>query len=235
VGRRTTVGLREFATDTGPSSWRPFRHWFPDGLTTSAGEPVTDLWTEVAAKDLDGEPYHTHWVEIGERDQACLYGDRNNPVWREYLKKVVEVQIDAGARAVQLDETETPLGALRYGGCFCRDCMALVRDHLAALPEDERPAELAGVALAPFDSGAVARQNPRSLPLYQHWSRALQAATPRTFAEVADHARAYGASKGVQVKVAGNFFDCAPVYDPVVDHVDVLVTEMRETRAMQPW
>jgi len=242
VGRRTTVGLREFATDTGPASWRPFRHWFPDGLTTSAGEPVTDLWTEVAAKDLDGEPYHTHWVEIAERDQACLYGDRNNPVWREYLEKVVEVQIDAGARAVQLDETETPLGALRYGGCFCRDCMAVVRDHLAALPEDERPAELAGVDLATFDyaayvraRGAVARQNPRSLPLYQHWSRALQEAVPRTFAEIADHARAYGASKGVRVEVAGNFFDLAPVYDPVVDHVDVLVTEMRETRAMQPW
>ncbi len=242
VGRPVRVGLREFGADAGPASWQPLRHYFPDGLTTSAGEPVADLWTEVAAKDLDGEPYHTHWVEITGRDQECLYGDRNNPVWREYLKKVVEIQVDAGACAVQLDETETPLGALRYGGCFCRDCMAVVREHLAGLPDAERPAELAGVDLATFDyaayvraHGAVARQNPRSLPLYQHWSRALQRAVPRTFAEVADHARAYGAAKGVTVKVAGNFFDCAPAYDPVVDHVDVLVTEMRETRAMQPW
>lgn len=242
VGRRARVGLDEFATDTGPAGWKPFRHYFPDGLTTSDGEPVTDLWREVAAKDLDGEPYHTHWVEIPGRDQDCLYGDRNNPVWREYLAKVVEMQIDAGARGVQLDETETPLGALRYGGCFCRDCMAVLREHLAGLPADERPAELDGVDLATFDyaawirgQGFAARTNPRALPLYQHWSRALQRAVPRTFAEIADHARAYGAAKGVPVRVAGNFFDLAPVYDAVVDHVDVLVTEMRETRAMQPW
>lgn len=242
AGRPARVGLREFGADAGPASWRPLRHYFPAGLTASDGGPVTDLWTEVAAKDLDGVPYHTHWVEIPGRDQECLYGDRNNPVWRAYLKRVVEIQIDAGARAVQLDETETPLGALRYGGCFCRDCMAMFREYLAGLPDAERPAELAGVDLATFDyaawiraKGFAARTNPRALPLYQHWSRALQKAVPRTFAEIADHARAYGASKGVTVRVAGNFFDLAPVYEPVVDHVDVLVTEMRETRAMQPW
>lgn len=242
AGRPARVGLREFGEGTGPAGWRPLRDWFPEGLTTSAGEPVADLWTEVAAKDLDGEPYHTHWVEIPGRDQECLYGDRNNPVWRAYLKKVVEVQVDAGARGIQLDETETPLGALRYGGCFCRDCMVVLREHLLGLPEDERPAELDGVDLATFDyaqwirdQGFAARTNPRALPLYQHWSRALQRAVPRTFAEIADHARAHGAARGVDVRVAGNFFDLAPVYDAVVDHVDVLVTEMRETRAMQPW
>jgi hypothetical protein len=242
AGEPTRVGLREFADGTGPASWAPLTHWFPHGLTTSAGEPVTDLWREVAAHDLDGEPYHTHWVEIPGRDQECLYGDRNNPVWREYLKRVVELQIDAGARAVQLDETETPLGALRYGGCFCRDCMREFADYLAALPPDEVPAELAGVDLGTFDyrewlraRGHKARENPRGLPLYQHWSRCLQLTIPRTFAELADHAREYGARSGAEVRVAGNFFDCAPMYDPFVDLVDVLVTEMRETRAMQPW
>lgn len=50
AGRPATVGLREFSSDTGPTSWKPFRHYFPDGLVNSAGEPVTDLWTEAAAK-----------------------------------------------------------------------------------------------------------------------------------------------------------------------------------------
>lgn len=242
AGERTWVGLREFSRGTGPASWKPLEAYFPEGLTTSSGEPVTDLFEEVASKDLEGRPYHTHWVEIGEREQACHYGDRTNPVWRAYLKKVIEIQVDAGARAVQLDETETPLGTLRYGGCFCRDCMTAFREYLQALPEDERPGELDGVDLSTFDyaawlraRGHRARENPRSLPLYQHLSRCLQLTIPRTFADLADHARAYGASQGVEVKVAGNFFDCAPMYDPFVDLVDTLVTEMKETRYQQPW
>ncbi len=57
----------------------------------------------------------------------------------------------------------------------------------------------------------------------------------RTFVELATFGREYGRSKGVDVKVAANFFDCSPSYDPLVDHVDLLVTEMRETRYQQPW
>lgn len=242
AGQRTWVGLREFSQSTGPASWKPLEAYFPGGLTNSAGEPVTDLFHEVASKDLAGRPYHTHWVEIGEREQACHYGDRTNPVWRAYLKKVMEIQVDAGARAIQLDETETPLGALRYGGCFCRDCMTAFREYLLAVPVEERPAELDGVDLTTFDyaawlraRGHGARENPRGLPLYQHLSRCLQLTIPRTFADLADHARAYGAAQGVEVSIAGNFFDCAPMYDPFVDLVETLVTEMKETRLQQPW
>lgn len=242
AGQRGWLGLREFSQGTGPASWAPLEAYFPGGLTNSAGEPVTDLFHEVASKDLDGRPLHTHWVEIPEREQACHYGDRTNPVWRAYLKKVMELQIDAGARAIQLDETETPLGTLRYGGCFCRDCMASFREYLQALPDDERPVELDGVDLTTFDyaawlrtRGHGARENPRALPLYQHLSRCLQLTIPRTFAELADHARAYGAAQGVEVAVAGNFFDCAPMYDPFVDLVETLVTEMKQTREQQPW
>ncbi|MDQ4138524.1 MAG: hypothetical protein M3116_06730, partial [Actinomycetota bacterium] len=242
AGPRTWVGLREFSQGTGPASWGPLEAYFPGGLANSAGEPVTDLFHEVASKDLDGRPYHTHWVEIGEREQACHYGDRTNPVWRAYLKKVIEIQVDAGARAIQLDETETPLGALRYGGCFCRDCMTAFREYLQALPAEDRPAELDGVDLTTFDYGAWLRarghkagENPRGLPLYQHLSRCLQLTIPRTFADLADHARALGGARGAEVTVAGNFFDCAPMYDPFVDLVDTLVTEMKETRYQQPW
>jgi hypothetical protein len=237
---RTTIGLREFSSDTGPASWKPFRHYFPDGLVNSAGEQVTDLWEEVACRDLEGNPIHAHWVEVAVRDQDCYYADRNNPVWREYLKAVIRIQIDAGARGIQLDETDTPMSALRYGGCFCRDCMLEFRAYLLAL--DEAPAELAGLELAEFDyrawlleRGHRARENPRGLPLYQHFSRCQQLAIARTFAELSSYAKEYAASKGVEVRVAGNFYDCAPYYDPMVDHVDVLVTEMRETKYQQPW
>ena len=240
VAPQTTVGLREFSSDTGPASWKPFRHYFPNGLVNSAGEQVTDLWEEVACRDLEGGPIRAHWVEVAARDQISYYADRNNPVWREYLKAVIRIQIDAGARGIQLDETDTPMSALRYGGCFCRDCMNELRDYLLAL--DEVPEELAGVDLSSFDyrawlleRGHKAGENPRGLPLYQHFSRCQQLSIARTFAELSTYAKEYAASKGVEIRVAGNFYDCAPYFDPMVDHVDVLVTEMRETKYQQPW
>ncbi|MFD4957807.1 hypothetical protein [Microbacterium sp. NPDC058389] len=240
VAPQTTIGLREFSTDTGPASWKPFRHYFPDGLVNSAGEQVTNLWEEVACRDLEGNPIRAHWVEVAVRDQVSYYADRNNPVWREYLKAVIRIQIDAGARGIQLDETDTPMSALRYGGCFCRDCMDEMRAYLLAL--DEIPVELEGVDLTRFDYrawllelGHRAGENPRGLPLYQHFSRCQQLAIARTFEELSTYAKQYAASKGVEIRVAGNFYDCAPYFDPMVDHVDVLVTEMRETKYQQPW
>jgi hypothetical protein len=242
VAPRSTVGLREFSAGTGPASWKPLRHYFPDGLRNSAGQEVTDLFEEVACRDLEGAPIHAHWVEVSVRDQDCYYADRNNPVWREYLKAVIRIQIDAGARGIQLDETDTPLSAFRYGCCFCRDCVVEFRSYLRSLPAADVPAELEGVNLSTFDyrgwllsRGHQARENPRTLPLYAAYSRCTQIAIARTFAEVADYAKEYGRSRGVDIRVGGNFYDLAPYWDPMVDHVDVLVTEMRETRYQQPW
>ncbi len=242
VAPKSTVGLREFSTDTGPASWARFRSYFPDGLLNSDGEQVTDLWEEVACRDLEGAPIHAHWVEVAVRDQDCYYADRNNPVWREYLKAVIKIQIDAGARGIQLDETDTPMSALRYGGCFCKDCIKEFRSYLLGLPADEVPSELSGIDLETFDyrqwlleKGHRARENPRSLPLYAHFSRCLQISIARTFKELTDYARGYAASIGEEIRVSGNFYDLAPYWDPMIDEVDVLVTEMRETRFQQPW
>ncbi|WP_022884753.1 hypothetical protein [Glaciibacter superstes] len=242
VAPKSTVGLREFSSDTGPASWKSFRSYFPDGLTNSDGDDVVDLWEEVACRDLEGAPIHAHWVEVAVRDQDCYYADRNNPVWREYLKAVIRTQIDAGARGIQLDETDTPMSALRYGGCFCKDCVLEFRSYLLALAPNDLPEELAGVDLTTFDyrawlleRGHKARENPRALPLYKHFSRSLQIAIARTFEELARFAKDYAASRGVQIRVGGNFYDLAPYWDPMVSHVDVLVTEMRETRFQQPW
>lgn len=236
----TTLGLREFSQDAGPASWKPFRHYFPEGLVNSDGEQVEDLWEEVACRDLEGRALHAHWVEVSGKGQSCYLAERNNPVWREYLKAVIRIQIDAGVPGVQLDETDVPLMALRYGGCFCKDCMKGMRRHLQSLPEP--PEQLAGVDLATFDyrrwllaQGFAAGTAPQLLPLYEHYVRFQVLEVARTFRELAEYVREYAASVGRTVRVAGNFFDCAPYYDAMVEHVDVLVTEMRETRYQQPW
>lgn len=236
------VGLREFSRNTGPRSWKTMESYFPGGLVNSLGAPVLDLFEEGACRDLAGEALHATWVEVPGSSSVAHYMDRNNPAWREYLKAIIRVQIDAGAMGIQLDESETPIGALRYGGCFCKDCMRELREYLAALPAGARPAELAGVDLTSFDyrqwlldQGYAPRVAPQTLPLYDHYIAALIRATNRTFRELTSYARGYAASRGRDIRVIGNFFDCIPYYDPMVDQVDLFISEVRLTRYRQPW
>ncbi|PDQ36020.1 MAG: hypothetical protein B5766_02430 [Candidatus Lumbricidophila eiseniae] len=240
----TTVGLREFSQNTGPSSWKPFEHYFPEGLVNSDGEQVTDLWEEVVSRTLEGEPLRAHWVEVNGNGngtgQVCYLADRNNPVWREYLKAVIRIHIDAGVPGIQLDETDVPLLSLRYGGCYCKDCIKGFRSYLQDLKEC--PAELAEVSLDNFDYGLWLLEQgyrtgtaPQTFPLYGHYTRFQTIAIAETFRELTAYVREYAASKGHPVRIAGNFYDCAPYYDAMVDEVDVLVTEMRETTYQQPW
>ncbi|MDR0416082.1 MAG: hypothetical protein LBH76_01950, partial [Propionibacteriaceae bacterium] len=241
-GRRGWMGLREFSEGCGPAGWSSLTAYFPDGLANGRGEPVTDLWNQACCVDLDGVPLHATWVEAPDRAHECHYMDRNNPAWRDYLKAVIRLQIDAGVAGVQLDESETPFGALVYGGCFCSDCADQFRDWLAALAPDDRPAELAGVDLGRFDypqylrgHGVPARTPAKDLPLGEAYIRFSLQAFQRSFGEIADYIAEYGRSVGRQVLRAGNFYNANPEYAPLVSHVDVMVTEMRHTMDAQPW
>lgn len=240
AGRRGWAGLREFTQGTGPKGWKPFGHYFRGGLVNSRGKPVTNLWEECACRDLEGNPLHAHWVEAPDRDHQAYYMDRNNPVWREYLKAIIRIQIDAGVAGIQLDESETPLGAMRYGGCFCPDCMAQFQSYLLRAGPDDP--ELAGLDLPMFDyraflleQGFRAGDPPQSMPLYHQFCQFLVEAVITTYREMADYVREYAASAGRTVKVAGNFFNCFPEYDAMVASSDLLVTEMRITGSRQPW
>ena len=154
VGRRDWIGLREFSGNRYPELWKPFEHYFPHGLRNSRGEPVTDLIEECVARDIDQQPCHARWVECPDREHQCFYMDRNNPVWREYLKAVIRIQIDAGVDGIQLDEAELPMGAFQYGACFCKDCMDGFRDHLRGLAGGHASlVDLDGVDLASFHYG----------------------------------------------------------------------------------
>jgi hypothetical protein len=147
VGTQGWMGLREFTQNRYPKLWKSFESYFPGGLLNSDGEQVTDLLEECCSRDIHGRPCHAHWVECPDRSHYCYEMDRNNPVWREYLKAIIRIQIDAGVAGVQLDEAETPITSLQYGGCFCKDCMKGFRAYLQALPADQLPTELAGTDL----------------------------------------------------------------------------------------
>jgi hypothetical protein len=238
-GARAWLGLREFSSDRYPKLWKPLAHYFPQGLRNSLGEPVTDLIEECCSRDIHGEPCHCLWVEAPDREHACYAMDRNNPVWREYLKAIIRIQIDAGVHGVQLDEAELPITSMQYGGCFCRECMTQFRAYLAAL--DPAPPELDGVDVATFHygdwllaQGFDFKEGRERSPLFEHYMRFQRGAITRYFGELADYAREYGRSRGREVLVSGNFFNMFEHYYALEPKTDLLITEMRNTRYRQP-
>jgi len=241
VGTRGWLGLREFSGNRYPRLWKPVEHYFPDGLVNSLGEPVTDLIEECVARDIHQQPCHARWVECPDRDHQCYYMDRNNPVWREYLKAVIRIQVDAGVDGIQLDEAELPMGAFQYGACFCKDCMRIFREHLQEQPPERRSPLLDGVDLASFHYGEWLlaqghdfQINREHAPLFGDYYRAQCRAIKRYFAELADYARSYARSVGREILVSGNFFNVDPSYLALADDVDLIITEMRNTTYRQP-
>ena len=240
-GKRAWLGLREFSLNRYPKLWRPFEAYFPGGLRNSQGEVVTDLIEECCSRDIYGVPCQAKWVECPDREHQCYMMDRNNPVWREYLKAIIRLQIDAGVDGVQLDEAELPITSFQYGGCFCKECMQGFRQYLKQLPQESRPEELDGVDLDTFHYGSWLLQrgydfktNREDTPLFWDYLRFQQGAITRYFGELADYARDYAASKGRPVLVSGNFFNLFDQYYPLEPKVDLIITEMRNTRYRQP-
>jgi hypothetical protein len=241
VGTPAWLGMREFWDDRYPKLWRSREHYFPDGVRDADGNEVTDILEECAQRDIYGEPCHALWIECPDREHWNLMMDRNNPVWREYLKAVVRIQIDAGVQGVHFDESEVPITSLQYGGCFCETCMRGFRAYLAELSDAERPPELAGVDLSTFhygswllEQGHDFKSNRESAPLFFDYLRFQRRNISRYFAELADYAREYAASVGRNIRISGNFFHLFDHYFALEPKVDVIVTEMRNTTDRQP-
>jgi hypothetical protein len=241
VGRPGWLGLREFSGNRYPRLWKPVEHYFPDGLVNSLGQPVTDLIEECVARDIHQQPCHARWVECPDREHQCFYMDRNNPVWREYLKAVIRIQVDAGVDGIQLDEAELPMGAFQYGACFCKDCLAMFREYLMEQAPGARSPLLDGVDLTSFhygewllERGHDFQADRERAPLFGDYYRAQCRAIKRYFAELAGYARSYARSRGREILVSGNFFNVDPSYLALADDVDLIITEMRNTTYRQP-
>lgn len=237
-------GLREFSNGKYADVFRTkLADYYPDGIINSDGELVTDLWEEVAARTYRGDPVHAQWVECPDNVHQAYQTCRNNPVWRNYLKKIIEIQIDAGVAGIQLDEAELPITSLKAGGCFCKDC----RKQFTAFLKEERKAgrldhRYDDLDLDHFDYKTFILENgydfpddPRGVPLFREYYEFQLRAVQKHFTELVDHAKAYGRSKGKDIQVSGNFFNCMPVYYPIENTVDVLITEMESTLFRQPY
>jgi len=241
AGRQDWMGMREFWQNRYPKLWKPLKHYFPEGVRNAEGELVTDILEECAQRDIHGNPCHALWVECPDREHWNYMMDRNNPVWREYLKAEVRIQIDAGAHGIQFDEAEVPITSLQYGGCFCRTCTTGFAAYLGTMPPAQRPAELEGTDLSSFhygewllERGYDFKNEREDTPLFWDYLRFQRRNIAEYFAELADYAKEYARSKGREVLVSGNFFHLFDHYYPMEEKVDLIVTEMRNTTYRQP-
>jgi hypothetical protein len=241
AGKRGWLGMREFWQNRYPGIWPPRERYFPGPVLNAWGEPVQDIVDECAQRDIHGEPCRALWVECPDREHYNIMMDRNNPVWREYLKAVVRIQVDAGVAGVQFDETEVPITSLQYGGCFCRTCKEGFREYLRALPPRQRPAELDGQDLARFDyarwllaRGYDFKSKREDTPLFWDYLTFQRRNIAGYMRELADYARSYARSRNREVLVSGNFFHLFDHYYAIEPSVDLIVTEMRNTTYRQP-
>jgi hypothetical protein len=230
------LGMREFWQNRYPELWAPRSKYFPQPVLNAWGEEVTDILEECAQRDIHGEPCHALWIECPDREHWNYMMDRNNPVWREYLKAIVRIQIDAGVQGIHFDEAEVPLTSLQYGGCFCRTCVDGFRSYVQELPSSRLPEDLRGQDLSDFDYGTYLhergfdfRSGWSSTPLFYDYTEFQQRNIKRYFAELAEYARDYARSVGREVLISGNFFNLFEHYYTIEPFVDVIVTEMRNT------
>lgn len=233
-------GLREFSQGLRLFNGKSVKDYYPEGIINSDGELVTDLFEEAAARKLDGSAVHARWVEVHGHKQQCYQTCRNNPVWRDYLKKIMVIQIDAGAPGIQLDECELPITSIGAGGCFCKDCMKQFRQYLIEQKaKGLLSGEWDGIDLEAFHYGDYLKAHhceyPHGAPFYREYYEFQMRAVKKYFSELSDFAKAYALQKYQrEVLISGNFFNLMPVYYPIETKVDVLITEMQHTLFRQP-
>ncbi len=235
-------GLNEFASGKYDGLFRTsLKDYYPDGIVNSDGQMVTNLQEEVAARTWKGEPVHAGWVEVVNHSRTCYQTCRNNPVWRDYLKKVMAIQIDAGVEGIQLDEAELPITSMGAGGCFCKDCMKQFRAYLQGRKKAGTldPKLYKDIDLNTFDYRQYvlegSYQHPNDSPLMRDYYEFQMRAVKKHFTELVDFARDYAKKKySRDIWLSGNFFTCMPVYYPFENTVDVVITEMDHTLFRQP-
>ena len=234
VGNRRWLGLREFSQDRYPRLWPPFAKYFPEGLVNWRGEKVTDLIEECSARDIHGEKVHAHWIECPDREHSCYFMDLNNRVWREYVKAIVRVQVEAGVDGIQFDEISTPLSSAQYGGCFCPECMDGFTSYLRRYGHPEAEAESFNYGTWLLARGYDFRSRLAETPLFSEYVRYQKEMVTASFAELSDYVRSVAQASGRELRISANTYDMGPLYDAVVPHLDVCVPEHFRSDYKQP-
>jgi len=244
VGKKGWLGMRELSTDRYPKLFPSIKKYFPEGLRDADGKPIADFLEGFRAVTLDGNPVFSRWLMVPGHEHYCHMPCGNKPAYLEYLRREIEMMIDAGAPGVHLDEFETQLLAMYTGGCFCPDCMREFRAYLLAHPS----AETQALDLASFDYREFLKRQgyadadliPRDpderfrIPLFRAFLHFNLEGIEKNVAEIADYVRAYSRRKnGKPALVTVNLYNCVPHSAAARQHCDLIVGEKGDVKLRQ--
>lgn len=243
-GRKSYLGMSELSTNRYPKLFDPIETFFPQGIVNSDGEKVGDYLEEFAAKTLTGGRILSSWLMVPGHDHKCYTPCANNPAYMTYMKKQLEIMIDAGAGGIFLDEYDVQMHALQNGGCFCKDCMKGFRRYLAEFPCPEAE----GLNLDTFDYGAYLREQGCrdedlkvqqldariNLPLYRQFTRFNLRRLEEDLKEIRDFVKAYSLkTRGRELPVSANLFNCLPRAEGLRKYCDTICGEKADIKLRQ--
>ncbi|SDF55980.1 hypothetical protein SAMN05660368_00918 [Marvinbryantia formatexigens] len=239
------VGMSELSTNRYPKLFNPIEKYFPDGITNYFGEKVGDFLEEFKAVSLEGRNILSNWLMAPEHDHKCYSPCCNKDSFLTYMKRNVEMMIDAGAGGLHIDEYDTPKHVTSNAGCFCRECVAKFRvylqEHQIALPEDAGNIETFDyreylLAKGYTDEMLLAfNANARwDIPLYRHFYDMQMASVEWVVREVSGHAKKYAMeTRKEEFPVTANLFQCFPLGDSVKKYLDILAGEKTDIKMRQ--
>lgn len=222
-------GLNEFYQNRYPKIFKGFKNYFKDIFYDDKGNPVKDFINETACCSIDGKPARALWVNEIEKyfDMKNYYMCKNSPYWRDYLKRIVEMQIEAGSPGIQFDESGGPLDSTMFDVGFCPHCTRRFSQFLS---------EKYGEKFRNFDYRKYLRRRGyglgsiftyfKGVPYGKEFKTWHLQAIRENLKELTDYTRDYAKQKEKEVLIAGNYVELLPFYFPVVDLVDILNFEL---------
>lgn len=244
VGTRGWLGMSELSTDRYPHIFDPISKYFPDGLTDSDGNVVKDFLEAFRVVTLDGTHVLSTWLMVPGHDHYCYTPCGNNPTFMAYLRKEIEMMVDAGAQGILVDEWDAQLHALHNAGCFCKDCMKGFRAYL----KKNQSEETAGIDLERFDYGVFLKERGysdndllgaqgerrMSVPFFRQFAAFNLSGAEQNVADIQAYAKEYSLRmRGEAVSVAANLFNCLPHTGQIRKYCDLIVGEKSNIKLRQ--
>ena len=239
------VGMSELSTNKYPKIFDPIEKYFPDGITNYLGEKVGDFLQEFKSVSLEGRNILSAWLMAPNHDHKCYSPCCNKDSYLKYMKRDVEMMIDAGAGGLHIDEYDTQKHVLSNAGCFCPECVAKFRTYLKKkniqLPEDAGDVEAFDYRQYLLSKGYKDENllgfngNDRwEIPLYRHFFDMQMESVEWVVREVSQHAKAYAKqTRNEEFPVTANLFQCFPLGDSCKKYLDILAGEKTDIRLRQ--
>lgn len=237
IGEKGWIGISELSQDKYPKLFAPMKKFFPKGLYDSEGRLITDYLKGLKAESIEGNDIFSDWLMMPNHEHKCWMPCGNKSAYTAYIKKNIEMMINAGVGGILIDETSTQWNTFgKVGGCFCNDCIKQFRNYLRQNP----CAEIKGLDLSTFnykkfllkkgykENNLIPRagKNRWQVPLIRQWIAFQLTGAEKNVNEYAGYIRKYSRKvRGKEILVTANISNCSPLTAFYRETLDIICGE----------